>query len=101
MLGIDLKKDVIDFCAMKASELGYDGLKFITDDITNTPKDIKFHLTCRDWRPRQSVLKGHDPNHTASAERINWWTGHPSSAAKNKKIAKVHILNAFIACQIA
>ena len=39
MLGIDLKRDVIDFCAAKASELGYTGLTFITDDITNTPKD--------------------------------------------------------------
>lgn len=39
MLGIDLKKDVIDFCSMKAEELSYGGLKFITDDITNTPKD--------------------------------------------------------------
>lgn len=39
MLGIDLKKDVIDFCSMKAEELSYGGLKFITDDIMNTPKD--------------------------------------------------------------
>jgi SAM-dependent methyltransferase len=39
MLGIDLKKDVIDFCSSKAEELGYSGLRFITDDITNTPKD--------------------------------------------------------------
>ncbi len=39
MLGIDLKKDVMDFCSSMASELGFTGMHFITDDITNTPKD--------------------------------------------------------------
>lgn len=38
LLGIDLKKDVMDFCNDKARELGFCGMKFITDDITNTPK---------------------------------------------------------------
>ena len=40
ILGIDLKKDVMDFCNSKAKELGFDGMKFVTDDITNTPKDV-------------------------------------------------------------
>lgn len=39
LLGIDLKKDVMDFCNSKASELGFSDMRFITDDITNTPKD--------------------------------------------------------------
>lgn len=39
MLGIDLKHDVIEFCNAKAKELGFSGMLFITDDITNTPKD--------------------------------------------------------------
>jgi len=38
ILGIDLKKDVMDFCNTKAAELGFSGMQFITDDITNTPK---------------------------------------------------------------
>lgn len=37
ILGIDLKKDVMDFCNDKARELGFCGMQFITDDITNTP----------------------------------------------------------------
>ncbi|MBE6536623.1 MAG: SAM-dependent methyltransferase [Ruminococcaceae bacterium] len=39
ILGIDLKKDVMEFCNSKARELGFDGMRFITDDITNTPND--------------------------------------------------------------
>ena len=41
MLGIDLKSDVMDFCNGKASELGFSGMRFITDDINNTPTDTK------------------------------------------------------------
>ncbi len=41
MLGIDLKDDVMIFCNEKAAELGFSGMRFITDDITNTPADIK------------------------------------------------------------
>ena len=40
MLGIDLKRDVIAWCQSVANELGYTGMKFIFDDITNTPKDV-------------------------------------------------------------
>ncbi len=39
MLGIDLKRDVIDWCEGLARELCYSGLRFITDDIKATPKD--------------------------------------------------------------
>lgn len=39
LLGIDLKKDVMDFCNAKANELGFCDMHFITDDITNTPKN--------------------------------------------------------------
>lgn len=39
MLGVDLKRDVINFCNAKASELGYNGMRFVTDDITNLPRD--------------------------------------------------------------
>ena len=40
LLGIDLKRDVINWCDSVAKELGYIGMKFICDDVTNTPKDI-------------------------------------------------------------
>lgn len=40
MLGIDLKRDVIEFCNEKAKELGFFGMQFVTDDITHTPKDV-------------------------------------------------------------
>ena len=40
MLGIDLKRDCINWCASVASSLGYNGMTFITDDIKNTPKDV-------------------------------------------------------------
>ncbi|MBQ8690034.1 MAG: SAM-dependent methyltransferase [Clostridia bacterium] len=40
LLGIDLKRDVILWCDALARELGYGGMKFICDDITNTPKEL-------------------------------------------------------------
>ena len=40
MLGIDLKRDCINWCASVASSLGYNGMTFVTDDIKNTPKDV-------------------------------------------------------------
>ena len=41
MLGIDLKRDVINWCDALARELGFSGMTFIAGDITKTPKDIK------------------------------------------------------------
>ena len=41
MLGIDLKRDVINWCDALARELGFSGMTFIAEDITKTPKDIK------------------------------------------------------------
>ena len=40
MLGIDLKRDCINWCAELASSLGYDGMTFVTDDVRNTPKGV-------------------------------------------------------------
>lgn len=40
LVGIDLKRDVIDWCSALAKELGYVGMTFIYDDVKNTPKDI-------------------------------------------------------------
>ncbi len=40
LLGIDLKRDVIDWCSSLARELAYDGMTFVYDDIRNTPKDV-------------------------------------------------------------
>ena len=40
LLGIDLKRDVITWCDSLARELGYNGMRFICDDVTNTPDDI-------------------------------------------------------------
>ena len=35
IIGLDLKKDVIDFCSRTARKLGYDELKFLTGDIAD------------------------------------------------------------------
>ena len=40
LLGIDLKRDVISWCDTVARELSYTGMKFICDDVTNTPKSV-------------------------------------------------------------
>ena len=40
LLGIDLKRDVITWCDMLARELDFSGMRFITDNVTNTPSDI-------------------------------------------------------------
>ena len=40
MLGIDLKRDVINWCCDLARRLNYTGMTFVTDDITNTPSDV-------------------------------------------------------------
>ena len=40
MLGIDLKRDVIDWCSALAASLGYNGMTFVTDDVKNTPEGV-------------------------------------------------------------
>ena len=40
MLGIDLKRDCINWCASLAASLGYVGMTFVTDDVRNTPKGV-------------------------------------------------------------
>ena len=40
MLGIDLKRDCINWCASLAASLGYTGMTFVTDDVRNTPKGV-------------------------------------------------------------
>ena len=37
LLGIDLKRDVILWCDGLARELGWGGMRFVCDDVTNTP----------------------------------------------------------------
>ena len=39
MLCLDLKEDVIEFCADGAARLGFDGMRFLCDDVRNTPKE--------------------------------------------------------------
>ena len=41
LLGIDLKRDVITWCDSLARELGYVGMTFVYDDVTNTPRDVR------------------------------------------------------------
>ena len=41
MLGIDLKRDVIEWCDNLAREVGFSGMRFIADDIKNAPRDVK------------------------------------------------------------
>lgn len=38
LLGMDLKRDVIAWCASLAGELGFSGMRFVCDDIKNTPR---------------------------------------------------------------
>ena len=38
LLGIDLKRDVIAWCDGLARELDWGGMRFVCDDVTNTPK---------------------------------------------------------------
>ena len=40
LLGIDLKRDVIDYCAKIARECGFVGMQFVYDDVKNTPKNV-------------------------------------------------------------
>jgi SAM-dependent methyltransferase len=40
LLGIDLKRDVILWCDSVARELSYHGMRFVFDDIKNTPNDV-------------------------------------------------------------
>ena len=40
LLGIDLKKDVIDWCSQTKDTLGFSGMQFVCDDIRNTPSGI-------------------------------------------------------------
>ncbi len=40
MLGIDLKRDVIEFCDGCAKDLSFFGMQFIVDDIKNAPTDV-------------------------------------------------------------
>ena len=44
LLGIDLKRDVINWCADVARDLGYGGMNFVCDDVKNTPKGEVPHL---------------------------------------------------------
>jgi SAM-dependent methyltransferase len=39
IIGLDLKKDVIEFCSRTAQKLGYDNLKFLTGDIADYESD--------------------------------------------------------------
>ena len=40
MLGIDLKRDCINWCQDLAVSLGYTGMTFVTDDVRNTPRGV-------------------------------------------------------------
>ncbi len=40
LLGIDLKRDVILWCADLARRLGYSGMEFVCDDVKNTPVGV-------------------------------------------------------------
>ena len=39
LLGVDLKRDVIEYCSGIARECGFSGMRFIYDDVKNTPRD--------------------------------------------------------------
>ena len=44
MTGVDLKPDVIDFCASTAKDLGFDGLEFLCGDVGKYNTDDHVHL---------------------------------------------------------
>ena len=39
MLCLDLKQDVVDFCAAAARELGFSGMRFLAQDVRKTPRE--------------------------------------------------------------
>ena len=41
LYGIDLKRDVIEWCRATAAELGFSRMSFACDDVKNTPRDIQ------------------------------------------------------------
>ena len=41
MLCIDLKRDVIKWCDELAARLNFSGMRFVCDDVKNTPQDVK------------------------------------------------------------
>lgn len=44
MLGMDLKQDCMDFCTAVATELAFDGMRFVCGDIRTVPRDRAPHL---------------------------------------------------------
>ena len=44
MTGVDLKKDVVEYCQSVADSLGFEGLEFICGDITKYETDVKPQL---------------------------------------------------------
>ena len=44
MYGVDLKKDVIDYCSALAEKLGWDGMRFETGDVSRFSPPKKPHL---------------------------------------------------------
>lgn len=44
LLGIDLKRDVIAWCSATAAELGFVGMRFVCDDVRNTPEGRIPHM---------------------------------------------------------
>lgn len=44
LLGIDLKRDVIAWCSATAAELGFVGMRFVCDDVRNTPEGRVPHM---------------------------------------------------------
>ena len=44
MLGMDLKKDCMDFCSAVAEELSFTGMRFVCGDIRTVPRDRAPHL---------------------------------------------------------
>ena len=44
MLCVDLKGSVMDYCRSLAKSLSFDGMKFLSDDIENTPRGVTPHM---------------------------------------------------------
>ena len=94
MLCLDLKQDVIDFCADGAKRLGFDGMRFLCGDVRNTPKEkpdlvISLHACdiATDIVLEKAIVEGakvilstpcchHELNHTLNCPTLSFIAEH-------------------------
>ncbi len=95
MTGVDLKRDVVDYCNEVARKLGFDGLEFLCGDIGKYDAGEKVHLVislhacdtatdlvlqkAMDWQAEvilSTPCCHHELNHTVSCPPLSFITEH-------------------------